>query len=67
MRKIQFALSGILAIWVMTTLPALALELGQAAPDFELPSTKGGVLKLSSFKGKKSVLIEFYVLEFTPT
>jgi thioredoxin-dependent peroxiredoxin len=47
--------------------PAKALEVGQAAPDFELPSTKGGVLKLSSFKGKKSVLIEFYVLEFTPT
>jgi cytochrome oxidase Cu insertion factor (SCO1/SenC/PrrC family) len=43
-----------------------ALEVGQAAPDFELDSTKGGKLKLSSLKGK-NVLINFYVLDFSPT
>jgi cytochrome oxidase Cu insertion factor (SCO1/SenC/PrrC family) len=43
-----------------------ALEVGQKAPDFELESSKGGKLKLSSLKGK-NVLINFYVLDFSPT
>ena len=43
-----------------------ALEVGEKAPDFELHSTKGGKLKLSSLKGK-NVLINFYVLDFSPT
>ena len=43
-----------------------ALDVGQPAPDFELESTKGGKLKLSSLKGK-NVLINFYVLDFSPT
>ena len=46
---------------------AVAVEVGEKAPDFELPSTQGGKLKLSSFQGAKAVLIEFYVLDFTPT
>jgi peroxiredoxin len=45
---------------------AVALEVGQKAPDFELESTRGGKLTLSSFKGK-NVLINFYVLDFSPT
>ncbi len=45
---------------------ASALEVGDKAPDFELPSSQGGKLKLSSFQGKKNVLIEFYLLDFTP-
>lgn len=47
--------------------PATAVEVGDKAPDFELPSTQGGKLKLSSFQGVKTVVIEFYVLDFTPT
>ena len=43
-----------------------ALEVGQPAPDFELESSSGGKLKLSSLKGK-NVLINFYVLDFSPT
>ena len=46
---------------------AAALEVGDKAPKFELPSSQGGKLKLSSFQAKKNVLIEFYVLDFTPT
>lgn len=46
--------------------PTPALEVGQKAPDFELDSSKGGKLKLSSLKGK-NVLINFYVLDFNPT
>ena len=47
-------------------LPAAALQVGDKAPDFELDSSKGGKLKLSSLKGK-TVLINFYVLDFSPT
>jgi hypothetical protein len=43
-----------------------ALEVGQPAPDFELDSTKGGKLKLSSLKGK-NVLINFYAFDYSPT
>ncbi len=46
---------------------AAALEVGDKAPDFNLPSTKGGNLKLSDLAGKKNVIIQFYVLDFTPT
>jgi len=67
MRKIQVGLVAVMAILVIATTVALAVEVGDKAPDFELTSTKGGTLKLSSFLGKKNVLIEFYVLEFTPT
>ena len=45
---------------------AEALQVGDKAPDFELDSSKGGKLKLSSLKGK-NVLINFYVLDFSPT
>lgn len=45
---------------------AVALEVGDKAPDFELDSTKGGKLKLSNLKGK-NVLVNFYVLDFSPT
>jgi AhpC/TSA family len=45
---------------------APAVVVGDKAPDFELDSTKGGKLKLSSLKGK-NVLINFYVLDFSPT
>ena len=51
---------------LVTTLSAAALEVGDKAPDFELDSTKGGKLKLSSLRGK-NVLINFYVLDFAPT
>lgn len=45
---------------------ARALDVGDKAPDFELESTTGGKLGLSNFKGK-NVLINFYVLDFSPT
>lgn len=46
---------------------AAALEVGDKAPDFDLPSTKDGKFKLSEVAGKKNVVIQFYVLDFTPT
>jgi len=41
------------------------LKVGDAAPDFTLPSTAGEKVKLSDFKGKKNVVLAFYVLAFT--
>jgi hypothetical protein len=52
--------------------PHTNLKVGQAAPDFTLASTIAapdgrGVVryKLSDFKGKKNVVLAFYVLAFT--
>lgn len=45
---------------------AAAVEVGEKAPDFELDSTKGGKLKLSSLRGK-NVLINFYRADYDPT
>lgn len=40
---------------------------GQSAPDFSAPSTSGGKVTLSSFRGKKNVLLAFFPLAFTGT
>ena len=58
-------LTSALAALVAFASPILAVEVGQKAPDFELTSTQGGKLKLSSLKGK-NVLINFYTLDFSP-
>jgi hypothetical protein len=44
-----------------------ALDIGQKAPAFNLPSTTGEMISLSRFKGKKNVLIQFYTMDFNPT
>jgi len=46
--------------------PLEALEVGDRAPDFDLPSTTGTNIKLSQFLGKQAVLIEFYGADFAP-
>ncbi len=46
---------------------ATALEVGDKAPDFTLASTTGEKISLSQFRGKKLVLIEFYVADFGAT
>ena len=45
---------------------AAALEVGQQAPDFTLPSTTGEKISLSQFRGKQLVLLEFYGVDFEP-
>ena len=44
----------------------MAVEVGQEAPDFELPDSEGGKTKLSSYRGQKNVLLVFYPLAFSP-
>ncbi len=45
--------------------PKTNLKEGQAAPDFTLTDTEGKPVRLSDFKGKKNVVLAFYVLAFT--
>jgi peroxiredoxin Q/BCP len=42
------------------------LKEGMEAPDFELPSSAGGTVKLSSFRGKSHVVLYFYPKDMTP-
>jgi peroxiredoxin len=46
---------------------AVALEVGDRAPDFSLPSTTGEKITLSQFRSKRLVLLEFYGSDFAPT
>lgn len=41
------------------------LKVGDVAPDFTLMSNKWEKVKLSDFRGKKNVVLAFYVLAFT--
>jgi peroxiredoxin Q/BCP len=67
---VRFSVLGLLLAGVWTGLGAgvaSALEVGEQAPDFTLPSTTGEKISLSQFRGKKLVLIEFYGADFVPT
>jgi peroxiredoxin len=43
----------------------MALEIGQEAPDFTLQNQFGEDVTLSSFRGKKNVVLVFYPMAFT--
>jgi peroxiredoxin Q/BCP len=58
---------GLLLVGVLVSASvAIALEVGERAPDFTLPSTTGKEISLSQFRGKQLVLIEFYGGDFFP-
>jgi hypothetical protein len=42
-----------------------AVNVGDKAPNFELPSSTGKPIKLADFAGKKSVVLFFYIGAFT--
>ena len=64
-------LVGLLALVV--SMPVLAgaaeivtkVKVGDVAPDFTLPDQNNKPVKLSDFRGKKNVVLAFYVLAFT--
>jgi peroxiredoxin len=43
----------------------MTVTIGSAAPDFELADQHGNKVSLSSFKGKKNVVLLFYPFSFT--
>ncbi len=60
-------LSGVLLVGVLVGASvASAVEVGEKAPDFTLPSTIGETISLSQFQGKQLVLIEFYGQDYSP-
>ena len=64
----NLVLVGVLLVSMLVGLrETTALEVGEKAPDFTLPSTMGGQISLSQFQGKQFVLIEFYGADFAPT
>jgi len=65
-RKGLFLSSVLLASVLSVASMARAVEVGEKAPAFTLPSTTGKDISLSEFLGKKYVLIEFYGADFDP-
>jgi cytochrome oxidase Cu insertion factor (SCO1/SenC/PrrC family) len=47
------------------TPPKTPLKVGDEAPDFTLPDSDGKPVKLSDFRGKKTVVLAFFVAAFT--
>ena len=70
MRRRRLPLAGLVA-GVLTVLalaaPAPALEVGQKAPDFTLPGSKGQPVKLSELTAKGPVVLYTFIQAFTPT
>jgi peroxiredoxin len=46
-------------------MPALAVEVGELAPDFLMHSTVGETVRLSDYRGEKNVLLFFFLAAFT--
>lgn len=64
---IRAASAILLATMLFLSSRAEALEVGDKAPDFELPATTGGTIRLSNYLGKSMVLVEFYHADWGPT
>jgi hypothetical protein len=47
--------------------PAMALQVGEKAPDFSLPGTTAEKIGLADFVGKKPVVVFFYLYAFSNT
>jgi cytochrome oxidase Cu insertion factor (SCO1/SenC/PrrC family) len=74
MKRSVLALTGLLLLLLAGQFPAAAqeeaiaktnLKVGDVAPDFTLLSDQWHPVKLSDFRGKKNVILAFYVLAFT--
>jgi len=50
---------------LLSAVHALALKVGDKAPDFSLPATTAEKISLSDYLGKKPVVVFFYIGAFT--
>lgn len=69
-RRSFFLASAVLSIPMLLAAQAPAppkthLKVGDAAPDFAVPTTQGKTFKLSDFKGKNGVVVAFFPAAFT--
>jgi len=51
---------------VSDTLTAKEVEVGDIAPDFSVKDQDGNLVSLSSFQGKKNVVLAFYPFDWSP-
>lgn len=63
LRLLKTLLAG--ATLMLATQASYALQVGDKAPDFSLPSTSGTNVRLSDFAGKQSVVIFTYFAAYT--
>ena len=65
----RLRLTGLLAILIAIALatPASALQVGDKAPDFELPGSQGKPVKLSELTAKGPVVLYTFIAAFTGT
>lgn len=61
----QFILYLLGVAMVLAPSPALAVNVGDPAPDFNIISTQGQ-LQLSDYQGEKNVVLALYFAAFTP-
>lgn len=59
------AVLALLAVDLNSAAAQTHLKVGDTAPDFKLNSTTGKPISLSDYRGKKNVVLAFYVLAFT--
>ena len=65
LRMLKSLLAG--AALLLAAQSSYALQVGDKAPDFSLPSTSGTNVRLSDFAGKQSVVIFTYYAAYTKT
>ena len=76
MKMLRNSIVSLLAVVAMMVSAALAqqrpaeevvsnVKVGDMAPDFTLNDHNNNPVKLSDFRGKKNVVLAFYVLAFT--
>ncbi len=64
--RVTGTLAGALLALALVT-PVAALEVGQKAPDFTLPGSKGQPVKLSELTAKGPVVLYTFIQAFTNT
>jgi peroxiredoxin len=75
MKRIVTVVAGLILLLLMAgqfsaaaqeeAIAKTTLKVGDVAPDFTLSSDKWEPVKLSDYRGKKNVILAFYVLAFT--